>query len=201
MAAFCGLTACDDLPPPRAMSLPDARAALMHMAGQGSTQAFCSPEGQRNFRSAVRNFSAATLTEKAPIDLMNSGDEAWALVAMGVMAKVVQPGDLQGQSRALAMLLSFPGATMPGLTETRDAMAKACPELIGVYRAGANLARTEARLRRAHEDHDNRRNIYELEEDLQTQSERVQSALRRLELKMRNEGWTPETLDPRRRPS
>lgn len=199
-AAICcvALGACDDLGPPEKMSLSAARANLLHVAGAGSTQAFCSEEGQRDFRRAVRSFSAAAVVENVPpqVNGVLGNDEAWSLIGMGVMARVVQVSDLEGPARDLATLLSFQGAAMPGMGQTRDAMSKACPELIAVYRDAAALARVQAKLEQARQDHEDRHDIQELQEDGQSRAERLQSDLRRLEQRMRAQGWKPEDLRP-----
>lgn len=200
LAAAMLLSACDDIGAAERMSLADARAALLRTAGSGSVQAFCSEEGRREFRHAVRNFSAAVEADEAPIQppgvMMAGGDEAWMLVSMGLMARVVQPSDLKGPLGQMAMLMNVPGLSMPGVSETRDAMAHACPELIGVYRASVQMARVHAEYAEAQRDHVHGHRLESLQEDVRTQHERVEAATRRLELKMRNNGWRPENLGP-----
>jgi hypothetical protein len=116
------------------------------------------------------------------------------LVSVGVLARIVRPSDLRGPSQALAAAMDLPGATAPGFTESRAAMEHACPQLITFYRELAEFARIEQRIREAGDDmSDNQRR--RLNDRAHTQQQRMMTAARELERKMRESGWTGESSD------
>lgn len=198
LAAAVALGGCDGVGAPERMSLADARTNLVRLGNSGSTHAFCSTEGRLAFRRAVRTFSAAAKAEGEATPLMErqeQGDPAWELVMLGLVARVVQPSDLQGQSRALATIMNLPGA-MPQLDGARDAMAAACPELMAFYREATALSRLHARSQAAAErgDDDQRDR---LRTRAMRQAERLERAAQRLERAMRAAGWEgPEGAGP-----
>lgn len=189
------LAGCDDVGPAQTMSLTDARANLMHVAGRGSADAFCTEAGRREFRQAVRTFSAAVEAEHAPNALLGvaaTPDEAWGLVSMGVLARIVRPSDLRGQSQALAAAMDIPGATARGFTESRAAMEHACPQLITFYRELAEFARLQQRVREEADDMNDRQRR-RLNDRAYSQQQRMMVAAQNLERKMRESGWNGET--------
>lgn len=194
MVLFAG---CHDVGPAQPMGLADARANLIQVAGHGSADAFCTEPGRRAFRQAVRTFSAAVEVEHAPNALMGvaaTPDEAWGLVSMGVLARIVHPSDLRGASQALAATMDIPGATAPGFTESRAAMERACPQLITFYRELAAFGRIQQSLREAGDGIDDRQRR-RLNDRAQAQQQRMMAAAQALERKMRENGWNGETSD------
>ena len=195
------LCACDDLAPAEQMSLRDARANLLKVAGSGSPTAFCTEEGRRNFRQAVRTFTAAVEAEHAEIDLTGGGealDPAWGLVSIGVVARIVQSSDLAGPTRSIAMAMNMPGATPGGISGTRDAMATACPELIVLYRETALLGQMQSRAHQYQDDSPEARRRFH--ERMVRQHQNVARAGERLERKMRMAGWDGPSLTDGGRP-
>lgn len=197
------LAGCDEVGPAQTMSLADARANLLRVAGHGSPEAFCTDAGRTEFRQAVRTFSAAVEAEHAPNGLMGitaTPDEAWGLVSMGVLARIVRPSDLRGSSQALAAAMDFPGATARGFTESRAAMEHACPQLITFYRELAEFARIQQRVRDEADDDMSDRQRRRLNDRAYSQQQRMMAAAKELERKMRESGWTGESGEMFRRP-
>jgi hypothetical protein len=190
------LAACDNVGAAEAMPYSQARANVIRLAGSGSAQAFCSEEGRLEFRRAVRSLSAAAERENVEMQpmQMQEGDEAVGLIMVGLLARIVKPSDLRGDYRAIATIMNMPGA-MNGMGDTRDAMAKACPELVTVYREMAGMMRLMSRMEDTEDMSPRARE--RLGERVQSQQRRVQLSLERLEAKMRAEGWTgPENGGP-----
>jgi hypothetical protein len=77
---------------------------------------------------------------------------------------------------------------LPVVAQSREAMDEACPELISLYRAYADAAKTQARLQRASARGETRERMQTLYERQQRQNERVMSASRRLSAKLEAAG-------------
>ncbi|WP_395647812.1 hypothetical protein [Terricaulis sp.] len=191
MLGGCG--AADEVGAPEEMSFASARSNLMRAAGSGSATAFCSDEGRIEFRRAVRTFSAAAAAENIELDRMqmSGNDEATNLIMIGVFARIVQPSDLRGQARGLATMLNMPGVT-GAIGDTRDALAKACPETVTVYREAAAMMRLQARAE--HAENMSPRDQQRLSERIESQSGRLQRSIQRLEARMWAEGWDGDSM-------
>ncbi|MGE3931205.1 MAG: hypothetical protein AB7G05_13670, partial [Hyphomonadaceae bacterium] len=145
----CAAACVDPVGPAETMSLADARAAVSTAV---QNQGFCTEDGHLAFRRAVRAYAAAYEREAGenafPLAVDGPADETTTLITMGVLARVVQPSDLRGPAAAALMALDYPGASISGFTQSRDALALACPELVAALRAGLELQRVYARLER-----------------------------------------------------
>lgn len=183
-----GCGAVDEVGAPEEMSFSAARANLTRVAGSGSATAFCSAEGRLEFRRAVRTYTSAAVAENVqmtPLQL-SQNDEAQGLVMVGLVARIVKPSDLYGPYRAWGAIMNMPGARM-ALGDADDAMAKACPELVTVYREIAAMMRLQARMQDT--DDMSERDRQRLSARADSQAGRLQSAMERLAAKMRAEGW------------
>jgi hypothetical protein len=170
------------------MSMADARAALLRAGGNGSANAFCSVDGRAQFRDAARAFTHAVYAEApetAPAFLEGGDDPAWSLILLGVTARILKPSDLKGAAGDFAMLMSLP---LPVVPQSGEAMEQACPELISLYRAYADAAKTDVRIRRASERGETYQRMQTLYERQRRQQERVMSASRRLAEKLEASG-------------
>lgn len=181
VAACVLLSACSAAEPP--ISLEAARTQLSDLAAGRDADAFCSPEGRREFRAAVRALAAAQEASGArPSELMETSDPVWALVFIGVVARIVEPSDLRGEHRAEAARLRLADFAVAGFDERRDVLEGACPELIALYRAAADVERLEARLQAL----DNREGpqARSLGRQLLNAHERAERAMREINAKM-----------------
>lgn len=153
VAACLFLVACDHVGAPPPMTLDEARANVSRVASNGTASAFCTPEGQVEFRRAVRALSAAHEAEgQDPVNLMETSDEVWGLVLIGVLAKIVKPSDLSGEMAGMASVWGFANGIDGDVRLHGDALRSACPEVITVYRLAADAAQLEERY-----EHMNRR--------------------------------------------
>ena len=195
---FCAtafLFACDEVGAPVQMPLAEARAEMIAAADGGSAEVFCSDEGRIAFRRAVRTFSAAADAEAptAP-PAMLSDDPAWQLVSLGVVAGVVESSDLRGNSTFLLRLMTTPTG-VPEVRDARQAFADACPEFVTFYREVATLARLGLEAEEARSDQARAR----LSRRVVRQYELVESAIERLDRRLRAAGWSGLNDGPLRR--
>lgn len=184
------LCACDQVGAPERMSLADARANVSRLATSGSAHAFCTSEGQLEFRRAVRALSAAHEAEnQRPVEMLDTSDQVWGLVLLGVMAGIVEPSDLNGEMASMASVWRLSRSVIADVRVNSNAMESACPELITVYRQAAEVARIQELYQRRSQRGD-RSNLEQLSERLARANARLQSATERLQRKLEANGAT-----------
>lgn len=186
ICAVAAVSACDEVGAPVRMPLAEARAHLFEVANGGSAEAFCTAEGRLEFRRAVRTFSTAVSIETptAPSALL-SPDPAWQLVALGVMAGVVESSDLRGDAARLLRVMRTP-VGVPELQNARDAFADACPEFVTYYRELVALVRLGQESSDARTDQARAR----MHRAVVRQYELVETATARLDRRLREAGWS-----------
>lgn len=158
------------------MSYADARANLIAIGQSDSAAALCSAEGRREFRRAVQAYSAAAAAEGRGGILHSEADEAQVLVTMGILSRVVKPGDIAELPESPRPILGAGAIGDAVMAPAHAAMARACPEAVTLYREIAALQALSQRAEGARSERQRQSLIRRLE----AQQQRVAIASQRL---------------------
>ncbi|MEZ5961489.1 MAG: hypothetical protein R3C30_13860 [Hyphomonadaceae bacterium] len=152
-ASLLVLSAAACAPALPSMSAEEANTLIQGMSRGGAPVDVCTSEGQALFRSAVRTHARAMhdAGEAWPnFEGLEEGDEVGAdavVVALGLTAGHIEPGDLQGEARGQVQRWAL--NAWPQLLQVRAHSAEVCNEMVAVRRAGVRfvISRSASRQR------------------------------------------------------